>query len=89
MLDHAHRHVARTSDIGSFVITEETSIAAGQRRVSAVTGSDARKLVEAIEEQEERLGEIERIADSKARDTALKTFALVRISLDSGLMCWA
>jgi alanyl-tRNA synthetase len=34
-------HCARTGDIGSFRVTEETGIAAGVRRLEAVTGFDA------------------------------------------------
>jgi alanyl-tRNA synthetase len=38
-------HVARTGDIGSFVITGETGVAAGVRRVEAVVGHAAEHLI--------------------------------------------
>lgn len=35
-------HVARTGDIGLFVVTQETSVASGVRRIEALTGDKAR-----------------------------------------------
>ncbi len=35
-------HVSHTSDIGPFFITQETAIAAGMRRIEAITGTEAR-----------------------------------------------
>jgi len=47
-------HVRRTGDIGLFKITSEGGVAAGIRRVEAVTGAGA---VALVQEQETRLGE--------------------------------
>jgi len=44
-------HVERTGDIGLFKITEETSVAAGVRRIEAVTGEYALAYVENADEQ--------------------------------------
>ncbi|HLA27870.1 MAG TPA: alanine--tRNA ligase [Syntrophales bacterium] len=44
-------HAARTGDIGLLKITHESSIAAGVRRIEAVTGREAFKYVSALEEE--------------------------------------
>jgi alanyl-tRNA synthetase len=44
-------HVGRSGDIGTFKITGETGIAAGVRRLEAVTGEGALAFVEATEER--------------------------------------
>lgn len=44
-------HVGRTGDIGFFKITLETGIAAGVRRIEAVTGEYALQWVDALEDQ--------------------------------------
>ena len=54
-------HVARAGDIGLFKFTAETGIAAGIRRVEAVTGLGALALVEAEEAQ---LAELSRLLKS-------------------------
>ncbi|SEO44864.1 alanine--tRNA ligase [Aquisalimonas asiatica] len=46
-------HVRRTGDIGLFRIVEETGVAAGVRRIEAITGARA---VEWVEEQAQTLG---------------------------------
>jgi len=48
-------HVARTGNIGLFKIVEETGIAAGVRRIEALTGQEA---INHVQRQEDQLGRI-------------------------------
>ena len=48
-------HVARSGDVGLFKIVSETGIAAGVRRMEAVTGAGALDWVSALEEREARV----------------------------------
>ena len=63
-------HVARAGDIGLFKIVTETGIAAGIRRIEAVTGLGALALVEAEEAQ---LDELARLLKSDRDRLAEKT----------------
>lgn len=76
----SHRHVAKTGDIKDFVITEESGIAKGIRRVIAITGEEARQASHRANDVEARFAAIERL-DSKDLDKALKVFDTVRLSL--------
>ncbi len=60
-------HVARTGDIGLFKIVAESGIAAGIRRIEAVTGVGALAFVR---EQERRLGEIAALVKAGREDAA-------------------
>jgi len=60
-------HVSRTGDIGVFKITQETGIAAGVRRVEAVTGEGALRY---IEQEETQLNEIAQLTKSKRDDVS-------------------
>ncbi len=57
-------HVRATGDIGAFVIVEESGVAAGVRRIEALTG------VGAITWMQEQRGALQAIARSVERDAA-------------------
>ncbi|HKL76982.1 MAG TPA: DHHA1 domain-containing protein, partial [Gammaproteobacteria bacterium] len=59
-------HVARTGNIGLFKIVEETGIAAGVRRITALTGQEA---VNHVQRQEDQIGRIAGLLKG-ARDEA-------------------
>jgi alanyl-tRNA synthetase len=62
-------HVARTGDIGAFKIVSESGVAAGIRRVEAVTAEAA---LAHTHEMEARLGEVARVLKAPAADVAVK-----------------
>ena len=62
-------HVSRTGDIGLFKIVCESGVAAGVRRIEAVTGAGA---MAHVAEEEHRLGEIADLLSSGAGDVAGK-----------------
>jgi alanyl-tRNA synthetase len=62
-------HVARSGDIGFFKITSEGAIAAGVRRIVAVTGPEA---VKAVHDEEQQLARTAAALKSSPRDVALK-----------------
>ena len=51
-------HVAATGNIGSFCIVAETAIAAGMRRIEAVTGRAVEDLLDAMQSQADTLKEL-------------------------------
>ncbi|HET9836029.1 MAG TPA: alanine--tRNA ligase [Rhodanobacteraceae bacterium] len=62
-------HVSRTGDIGLFKIVSESGVAAGVRRIEAVTGAGAIALVD---EEERRLAEVAGLLSSSASDVTDK-----------------
>jgi alanyl-tRNA synthetase len=60
-------HVGRTGDVGFFKIVSESGVAAGVRRVEAVTGAGA---LEYVQQVDERLGEIAAVVRSPAGEAA-------------------
>ncbi|GAA6034541.1 hypothetical protein JCM8097_005384 [Rhodosporidiobolus ruineniae] len=66
-------HVAKTSDIKDFVITEESGIAKGIRRILAITGEDARKASHLASDAEARYASYLKLEGAE-RDKALKAF---------------
>lgn len=73
------RHVAKTDDIKDFVITEESSIAKGIRRIVAVTGHDAHEISRKAGEFEKKLEQIESL-QGKEKEAAMKPYLLVSIT---------
>ncbi|HTA63948.1 MAG TPA: alanine--tRNA ligase [Xanthomonadaceae bacterium] len=67
-------HVHRTGDIGVFKILGETGVAAGVRRIEAVTGQGA---LDHIAEEERRLAHIARLLGGSAGDAEEKLKQLV------------
>src|SRR3954465_14814121 len=62
-------HVSRSGDIGFFKIVSEGAIAAGVRRIVAVTGDEALKLVH---EEEQQLMRAAAVLKSSPKDVALR-----------------
>lgn len=73
-------HVAKTGDIKDFVITEESGIAKGIRRIVAVTGHEAHEVTRLAYSLDEKLNQLES-ARGKEKDAGLKAFSVVRIFL--------
>jgi alanyl-tRNA synthetase len=67
-------HVGRTGDIGYFKITGEAAVAAGVRRIEAVTGAAA---VEMAKAQETRLGAVASVLRVALADAPERVAALV------------
>ncbi|KAI9507452.1 tRNA synthetases class II (A)-domain-containing protein [Russula earlei] len=68
-------HVARTGDIKDFVITEESGIAKGIRRIVAVTGHEAQDVTRIADAFEARMKQAE-VLTGKVKDTALKALSV-------------
>ncbi|TCV97237.1 alanyl-tRNA synthetase [Luteibacter rhizovicinus] len=62
-------HVSRTGDIGLFKIVGESGVAAGVRRIEAVTGSGA---MDYVADEERRLGELSGLLSSSGDDAVEK-----------------
>uniref|UniRef100_A0A0W0GDV4 Alanine--tRNA ligase n=1 Tax=Moniliophthora roreri TaxID=221103 RepID=A0A0W0GDV4_MONRR len=68
-------HVAKTGDIKHFVITEESGIAKGIRRITAVTGHEAQEVTRVARDLETRLNEADRLT-GKDKDAQLKALSV-------------
>ena len=62
-------HVTRTGDIGLFKIVSESGVAAGIRRIEALTGAGA---MAHVTDEEQRLGEVSGLLSSSTGDVADK-----------------
>lgn len=67
-------HVNQTGDIGLFKIIEESSLAAGVRRIVAITGSEA---VKYVQDQHYRLNQLQEILQSSRNEILDKANQLV------------
>ncbi|KAH7885997.1 tRNA synthetases class II (A)-domain-containing protein [Phlebopus sp. FC_14] len=68
-------HVAKTGDIQDFVITEESGIAKGIRRITAVTGHEAAEASRVANEFRSRLDQLES-STGKEKDAGLKALTV-------------
>ncbi len=70
------RHVLKTGEIKGFVITEESGIAKGIRRIIAVTGQDASDVTRQANALSNRLSQIDKLV-GKEKDAEMKDFSAV------------
>ncbi|KAJ7782975.1 tRNA synthetases class II (A)-domain-containing protein [Mycena metata] len=68
-------HVFKTGDIKDFVIIEESGIAKGIRRITAVTGHEAQDVTRVAQALKTRLDQLELLTDQE-KDSALKTLGV-------------
>ncbi|KAF9076559.1 tRNA synthetases class II (A)-domain-containing protein [Rhodocollybia butyracea] len=68
-------HVAKTGDIKDFVITEESGIAKGIRRIVAVTGHEAQEMIRLAQEFKTRIDRISQLS-GRDQDAALKALSV-------------
>ncbi|KAJ3502699.1 hypothetical protein NLJ89_g8767 [Agrocybe chaxingu] len=78
-------HVAKTGDIKEFVITEESGIAKGIRRIVAVTGHEAHEVTRVAQLLQEKLESLE-ASSGKAKDAGLKAFSVELGQADISLL---
>jgi alanyl-tRNA synthetase len=67
-------HVKRTGDIGFFKIVAESGVAAGIRRIEAITGESA---VEYVQQREAQLAEISGVLKAQPQEAAQKILQIV------------
>ncbi len=79
--NYENRHVSKTGDIKDFVITEESGIAKGIRRIVAVTGHEAHEVTRLAHLFKEKLDRVEMMI-GKEKELALKLLTTVRSTLD-------
>lgn len=66
----------KTGEIKGFVITEESGIAKGIRRIIAVTGKDASDVTRQANALSSRLDQIDKLV-GKQKDAEMKEFSVV------------
>lgn len=75
-------HVKKTGEIGRLVVTEESGIAKGIRRIVAVTGDEAVAVTATADEASKRLDEIDQVSDDVAKEAQLKAFSVELARMD-------
>ncbi|KAI0087926.1 tRNA synthetases class II (A)-domain-containing protein [Irpex rosettiformis] len=78
-------HVNKTGDIKDFVITEESGIAKGIRRIVAVTGHEAAEVRRVADDLKIRLDHLDAI-DGKEKDAGLKAYQVELNQADISLI---
>ncbi|KAF9446404.1 hypothetical protein P691DRAFT_803998 [Macrolepiota fuliginosa MF-IS2] len=68
-------HVAKTGDIKDFIVTEDSGIAKGIRRIVAVTGQEAQDVTRLANNFRDRLDNLDR-SSGKEKDVGLKAFTV-------------
>ncbi|PFH46034.1 hypothetical protein AMATHDRAFT_156759 [Amanita thiersii Skay4041] len=68
-------HVSHTGEIKDFVITEESGIAKGTRRIVAVTGYEAQAVTQTTQQLKQRIDQVG-LLTGKDKDTALKSLMM-------------
>lgn len=71
-----HRHVAKTGDIKDFIITEESGIAKGIRRIVAITGHEAAEAHRRADALAATLARLESMRGGE-KDAGLKSLTVV------------
>ncbi|KAI5963176.1 ALA1 [Candida pseudojiufengensis] len=76
-------HVQKTNDIKDLVITEESGIAKGIRRIVAVTGHDAHQVQQLANEFETKLNEVDSLPNGSEKENKVKELgvALKKLSI--------
>ncbi|KAL4402765.1 Alanine--tRNA ligase [Malassezia pachydermatis] len=79
-------HVKRTGEIGHLIITEESGIAKGIRRIVAVTGDEAIQVTQTADDASKRLDEIDAVTEDSAKDAQLKAFSVELARMDMSVV---
>lgn len=69
-------HVAKTGDIKSIVILEENGIAKGIRRITAVTGEEARQATQDADKFKKRLDALEKEENFDVKEAGIKQYSV-------------
>jgi len=68
-------HVAKTGDIKDFVITEESGIAKGIRRIVAITGHEAQEMIRLAQDFKSRIDHVPQLS-GREQDAAIKALSV-------------